>query len=238
LWEDEYGRMDTEKSRMVTAFAYTLRDIGQRISDVAMLGPHNIVEDDGEFFIALTQIKTGKSVKVPVDRETVDRLRNLPRRGLLFKPFVHGRITYPAGAYWFWTGKADLTVNSNAWSMDIGRVLDKAAEDYRREAESNPEVRAHKLFKTHFTAHSFRHYFSISALSTGLVTIDMLAEWLGDDPKTVKKYYGHANKDYHDESARKAKKVRDAIKARRDALKPKAKRAAAKPKVLEMKKAG
>lgn len=242
LWEDEYGHIDTQKARMVTAFAYTLRDIGQRISDVAMLGPHNIEQDGEDFFISLTQIKTGKSVKVPIERETVERLGKLPFRGVTLQPFIHksthGSITYPAGGYWFWTGKADLTANSNAWSMDMGRVLDKAYADYHQEAASKSSVRALKLFKTRFTAHSFRHYFAISALSTGEVSLEMVAEWLGDDVKTVKKYYGHANKDYHDESARKAKKVRDALKARRDALKPTPKKIAAKQKMLEMKKAG
>jgi integrase len=237
LWEDEYGRMDTPKARMVTAFAYTLRDIGQRIGDVAMLGPHNIEQDGKNFYIALTQIKTGNTVKVPIESETMDRLRALPFRGVLDSPFVHKtkniETTYPAGGYWFWTGKSDLTANSNAWSTDIGRVLNKAAHDYHAEADSNPALRALGLFKTHHTAHSFRHYFAISMLSTGVVSEEMVARWLGDSVKIMRKHYAHANKNYHDASSEKMREARAAIAARRDeGKKPK------KAKVLPMRKAG
>jgi integrase len=238
LWEDEYGRMDTPKARMVAAFAYTLRDIGQRISDVAMLGPSNIEQDGENFYVVLTQIKTGTLVKVPVERETVDRLRALPFRGVLDASFVletkHATITYPAGGYWFWTGESDLTGNSNAWSMDIGRVLQKAAHDYHTEAESNPSVRALGLFKTHHTAHSFRHYFAISMLSVG-VDVETVSRWLGHaDVKITLKHYGHANKDYHDAASKKMMEARKAIAARRDESKKSKKTA----KVLPMRKAG
>jgi integrase len=223
---------------MVTAFAYTIRDIGQRISDVAMLGPHNIEQDGKNFYIALTQIKTGNTVKVPIESETVDRLRALPFRGVLSAPFVHEtknvETVYPAGGYWFWTGESDLTGNSNAWSMDIGRVLQKAAADYHAEAESNSAVRALGLFKTHHTGHSFRHYFAISMLSTGLVSEEMVARWLGDSVKIMRKHYAHANKNYHDASSDKMREARAAIAALRDDGKKPTKAA----KVLPMRKAG
>jgi integrase len=191
LWTDEYDRIDTPKSKMVQAYAYCLRYLGQRLSDTAMLGPANIIEEQGRLFIGLTQIKTGKYVKIPVSESLVNRLRSLPFRGELKEAFVlklkRWTITYPAQGYWFWTGECGLENNSNSWSMDIGRVINHCQKE-------------HGKFRHYSTPHTFRHFFAISMLNQG-VKMERVSEWLGHSSVLItKKHYGHANKDWHDAS--------------------------------------
>jgi integrase len=167
-----------------------------------MLGPSNILEENGRFFIALTQIKTGKYVKIPVPESLVVRLRNLPFRGELAEPFVlklkRWTINYPAGGYWFWTGESDLEGNSNNWSSD---VAERIAECERQNGK----------FQNHSTPHTFRHFFAITMLNNG-VKIERVSEWLGHSSVLItKKHYGHANKDWHDASHDEYMRALDAI---------------------------
>jgi hypothetical protein len=60
-WRDRY--LATGRKERLTAYVYAARFLGQRLSDLAMLGPHSIVEDGGKFFIALS-----KSKRVPMSR--------------------------------------------------------------------------------------------------------------------------------------------------------------------------
>lgn len=63
------------------AYCLVLRYSGQRISDVSMLGPDNLIDDNGNWFISLTQVKTGSFVKIPVPGRLAQRLQALPLRG-------------------------------------------------------------------------------------------------------------------------------------------------------------
>jgi len=219
MWTDEYGRLDTPKSKMQTAFALCLRYLGQRLSDTAMLGPSNIIEDQSKFFMGLTQIKTGQYVKIPVPESLVNRLRSLPFRGELEKSFVLKRkqwtITYPTQGYWFWTGKSDLENNSNSWSMDIARVLAKCEKE-------------HGKFKHHSTPHTFRHFFAITMLTNG-VSMEQVSRWLGHSTVLITtRHYSSANADYHDASHAAYMRAVDAIEGK--AKKP--------PKIINMRKTG
>jgi integrase len=219
LWEDEYGRMDTPKAKMVNAFALALRYTGQRLSDVAMLGPSNIVETNGKFFIELTQIKTGENVLIPVPAELVETLKALPFRGVRSEPFIlkcqGWTNTYPAQGYWFWTGVSDLAGNANNWSMDVKRVLDKCEE-------------INGKFKHVASAHTFRHFFAIQMISNG-VSMEQVSRWLGhSDVKITRKHYSNANDDYNNAAY-------DAYMAAMERMEPKPKKTA---KVLAMRKAG
>jgi len=93
-WKDEYGRTNTPRAKMQHTFALCLRYTGQRISDVSMFGPHNIIneiDDGGEtmHFMELTQIKTGQQVKILVPSKLAGLLRALPLRGQLPEAFVY-----------------------------------------------------------------------------------------------------------------------------------------------------
>jgi len=156
-----------------------------------MLGPSNIIEENGKFFIGLTQIKTGKYVKIPVPVALVNRLRALPFRGELTEPMTlkcqGWTITYPTQGYWFWTGKSDLEGNSNAWSMDIARVLAKCEE-------------TQGAFQHKSTPHTFRHFFAISMMTAG-VSMEQVSRWLGHSSVLITaRHYSNANADYHDAS--------------------------------------
>lgn len=83
-WTDEYGRQGQPEAIRLYAYAMALRYSGQRISDVSMFGPDTLVQDhNGCWFFALTQIKTGQFVKIPVEMDLVRQLQALPLRGEL-----------------------------------------------------------------------------------------------------------------------------------------------------------
>lgn len=187
-WTDEYGRRNTPKAVMQRAFILCLRYTGQRLSDTAMFGPHSIVEDHGNYFIALTQIKTGNYVKIPVPVKLIETLRALQYRGVFPESFVlktkHRTISYGTH-FWFWTGKSELEGNSNSWSMDIARVLARCVEQYGK-------------FKHYSTPHTFRHFFAITMLNSGEVGIEEISRWLGHSSiRITERHYSNANADMH-----------------------------------------
>jgi len=196
-WKDEYGRTNTPKAKMQHAFALCLRYTGQRISDVSMFGPDNIVSEVGDggetmHFMELTQIKTGQEVKIPVPGKLVDLLRALRLRGELPEPFVYHTnnrtITYGT-KFWFWTGQSDVEGNAKAWSDDITRVLVRAQQG------------PFKPFKHHSTPHTFRHFFAITMLASGKARIEDVSRWLGHSSiRITEKHYGHANADLNKRS--------------------------------------
>jgi integrase len=196
-WKDEYGRPNTPKAKMLHAFALCLRYTGQRISDVAMLGPDNITTDQGDggeplYFIELTQIKTGEQVKIPVPDRLVLMLEELPLRGETSDPFIfetNNRVLSYGTKFWFWTGESDIEGNAKAWSDDITRVLHRA------------QAEPFKPFKHHATPHTFRHFFAITMLNSGKVRIEEVSRWLGHaSVRITERHYGNANSDVHKRS--------------------------------------
>jgi len=193
-WPDEYGRTGEYESVRQMAYCLTLRYTGQRISDVSMLGPDNLSEDSqGNWFISLTQIKTGSFVKIPVPAKLAQRLLALPLRGETKERFVLKlkRRTIPYGTkFWFWTGNSALYHNSKEWGLHIAGVLDKCQADYGK--FKPPVVNA--------TAHTFRHFFAITMLNAG-VNIERVTKWLGHSSSLITaKHYSHANADWHEGS--------------------------------------
>ena len=196
-WRDEYGRPGSPKAIMQRVFCLCLRYTGQRISDVSMLGPDNIIFENGQWFIALTQIKTGSFVKVPLTDDLRRQLHTLPLRGETERPFTlktKRRSIQYGTKFWFWTANCDLddsgaawqhiSYNGNQWSEDISRAVRRCGEQFGR-------------FKHKATAHTFRHYFAVSMLSKS-VPIEMIAKWLGHaSPLITAKHYSHANSDFY-----------------------------------------
>lgn len=213
-WPDERGNIGNPKAVMQYAFAMMLRYSGQRISDVAMLGPDNIVSSDGNYFLEVQQIKTGQHVKIPLLAREVTMLRRLPLRGTTAAPFVYrsnNRLIRYGTEFWFWTGTSDVEGNAKNWSDDINRVL--------KRYQSVKGKFAHPA-----TAHTFRHFFAIQMLTDG-VRIETVSRWLGhSSPLVTMRHYGHANADMHAAShqeyeramqalARREKKVRGKVVA-------------------------
>jgi integrase len=229
-WTDEYGRTNTPKARMQHAFALCLRYTGQRISDISMLGPDNMVtaeDDHGNkmYFLELTQIKTGVQVKIPVSQKLIDILHQLPLRGELAETFVYqtnNRTIQYGTKFWFWTGESDVEGNAKAWSDDITRVLHRAQE------------KPFKPFKYHSTPHTFRHFFAITMLNSGKARIEDVSRWLGHSSvRITEKHYGNANADLYKRSHAVYHEALATLEG--DAKIP---RPPKTPKVVKMRKAG
>ncbi len=200
-WKDEYGRQGQLEAIRQHAFCLTLRYTGQRLSDVSMFGPQSLVEEKGKWFLWLTQIKTGKFVKIPVPVKLVERLQALPLRGELQQPLVvkTNKRTIDFGAqFWFWSGKGDIQNNAKAWSDAIASVLKRCESEFGK-------------FRYHSTPHTFRHFFAITMLSNG-ATMEQVAKWLGhSSPIITARHYSHANADWHTNSHAAYMKILDAI---------------------------
>ena len=211
-WEERYYKTNQGHKERQRAFTWAARLLGQRLSDISMLGPHSIVEDKGNFFVELTQIKTGSQVKVPLDAELYEMLMAVPIYGRTDTPFSlvrsHGKIPY-GDSFWFWTAnvpegatqeKINQMVESAAknWSDDLSSVIKKTEEQF------GP-------FEKHSTPHCFRHSFAITALNNG-VDIWQVAEWMGDTVETIQKHYTNANSDHHRKSHAEYQRIAAALK--------------------------
>jgi integrase len=196
-WKDRYYKTNARAERL-RAFCHTLRYTGQRISDVTMLGPENIVEESGMFFIALTQIKTGNYVKIPVKMELVDRLRKLPILGETKAPFVLERANYTitfGQKFWFWTAE----IPEDADQKKRNQIVESAAKNWSDDVTAVLKMTERKFgsFTHHATPHTFRHFFSITMLQAG-VPIETVSKWLGhSSPLITARHYSHANADFH-----------------------------------------
>jgi integrase len=213
-WTDEYGRTGTVEAIRQHAYFLCLRYTGQRLSDVAMLGPDNIVNDGGKWFIALTQVKTGNFVKIPIQEALVRRLQALPLRGELAEPYSMktNRRTYIYGTkFWFWSGESTTYNNAKEWGENIAAVLKRTEATFGK-------------FKHKSTPHTARHFFAITMLAAG-VPIEMVAKWLGhSSPLITARHYSHANSVFNDASHDAYSKAMEKIEGR--APKPAAKKLA------------
>jgi integrase len=196
-WKDRYYKSNPGRKARVAAFVFAARFLGQRLSDTAMLGPHSIVEEDGDFYVKLVQIKTGSEVRIPATEELVNMLRSLPILGRTEAPFVLKRsrwmITYGT-QFWFWTAN----VPEGAEQEQINQIIESAAKNWSDELTEvlgRTEKASGKTFEHHSTPHTFRHTFAIELIPEA--GIEMVAKWLGDTIKTVEKHYWHANKGWH-----------------------------------------
>src|SRR5579863_808903 len=219
-WTDEYGRQGQPEAIRQYAFVLACRYSGQRISDVSILGPDNLTQDEGEWFISLTQIKTGTFVKIPVPVHMVERLQSLPLRGELEKPFTlktsRRKIRYGT-KFWFWSGltgnvekipvtgettETSIRNTAKEWGEHISAVL--------KQAERTFEAAYKHKFEHSSSAHTARHFFAITMLRH--VDIETVAKWLGHASSAVTaRHYSHANSDWHRESYKKYMKAMDAI---------------------------
>lgn len=187
LWEDEYGRVGTPEAIRQHVFFLALRYTGQRVSDITMIGPDSLVQDDGIWFVQLTQVKTGSTVKIPVPVDLVKQLQALPLLAELDTPYilkVSKRTIEYGTKFWFWTGESLPESATKRWSIKMTNML-------RRCEKQNVK------FKHKSSAHTTRHFFAITMLNAG-TPIERVARWLGHStPIITAKHYGHANADYH-----------------------------------------
>jgi integrase len=208
-WKDEYGRVGSPGAIRQSVFFLTLRYTGQRISDVGMLGPDNLVQDRGNWFISLRQIKTGASIRVPVPVHLVEKLQALPIRAELDLPYrlkTNNRTIQYGSSFWFWTGESDPYNHARVWSDHICSVLADCEKTTGK-------------FHCHSTAHTARHFFAISNLNAG-VPIERVAKWLGHSTSEItSRHYSGANSDWHQDSHAAYMKALDQI----EGTKPKGK---------------
>jgi integrase len=200
-WTDEYGREGQPEAIRQHAYFLTLRYTGQRISDVSMLGPDNLTEEKGNWFLSLIQVKTGNFVKIPVPVKLVQRLQSLPLRGETKEPhnLKTGTRTVNCGTkFWFWSAQSDPYNNSKEWGEHIAAVLKQTQLNFGKFAHTS-------------SAHTARHFFAITMLSAG-VPIEQVAKWLGhSSPLITARHYSHANADWHQNSHAAYMKALNAI---------------------------
>jgi integrase len=182
-----------------------------------MLGPNNLTEENGRWFISLVQVKTGQFTEIPVPVNLVQTLQALPLRGELEQPFVvkTSKRTIEYGTkFWFWSGQADPFNNSKEWGEHIAAVLKQTQVVFGKFAHKS-------------SAHTARHFFATTMLSAG-VAIEQVAKWLGhSSPIITAKHYSHANSDWHMNSHASYMAALDRI----EGTKPKAKVIRMRPKV-------
>jgi integrase len=238
-WADEYGRRGQLEAIRQYAFFLSCRYTGQRISDVTTFGPDNLTEENGKWFMSLTQIKTGNFVKIPVPVTLVQRLQALPLRGELEQPFTlttsRRKIRY-GKRFWFWsgqtgnavkvtitdeTGETSVRNTAKEWGEHIAAVVKAAEKTFGRKFE-HPS-----------SAHTARHFFAITMLTAG-VPIEQVAKWLGhSSPMITARHYSHANADWHRQSHSLYMRALDAIEGT-----PKETSQSKKRKVVTIKRAG
>ena len=91
-----------------------------------MLNEDSLILEKENWFVALTQIKTGEYVKIPVPAKLVERLRALPFRGELEERFVlktKKRSIRYGRKFFFWSGQSSLENNSKEWGEHIAAVI-------------------------------------------------------------------------------------------------------------------
>jgi integrase len=206
-WEDEYGRTGQFEARQQYAFCMLLAWTGQRISDVVMFNDETFVCEDGHWFAALTQIKTGRFVKVPVEAWLVKMATELPFVGesedrIVIKPAPSRPEIEYGRNFWFWTildkhgdlAPATYRQNAKNYSDKVTATLKRA------------ETERSKKWEHHTTPHCFRHWFAFMMLKKGKVYIEEVSHWLGHASKDITmKHYGHYNSEAYKVSASKHK---------------------------------
>ena len=162
-WQDRYYKANPGRKQRLGTFIHALRWTGQRLSDVTMLGPHSIMEDpDGRRFIALTQIKTGSFVKVPLPDDLYEMLMSLPILGQTDRTVILERRAWTCEygtQFWFWTAQ----IPKGADKQKINKIVESAAKNWSDDVTAVLKKTEEELgaFDCHSTPHTFRHTFAI-----------------------------------------------------------------------------
>ncbi len=198
-WQDRYYKSNPSRKERLKAFVYCLRWLGQRLSDTTLLGPHSIKQTKKGRYIALTQIKTGSEVMVPLPADICEMLMALPILGETKQPVILERSAWRVVSgtqFWFWTAQVD-----GADSDTLNQIVESAAKNWSDEvvAVLRETEKQFGKFAHHSTPHSFRHSFAIYFLNHG-VSIEKVAGWMGDTVEVVQRHYFGENADWHDKS--------------------------------------
>lgn len=170
----------------VLVFIWTLRYTGLRISDVVRLERNQLVPFNVKGYTHAVWCHPMKTkdrrqvnfVHIPVQAD------NLPGHPNLVNALQE--LPVKQGRYFFLGGVGKLSTNISSWRSrlaDIFAIAEKIME------QDGLPLRNGTHFAERPHPHKFRHTFAATLLSTGIVPLRVVAQYLGDTEQTVRKHY-------------------------------------------------
>ena len=167
-------------------FIWTLRYTGLRISDVVKLETNQLVPFNAHGYTHALWCHPKKTkdrrkvnfVHIPIQSD------NLPGHPNLVKALQD--LPVKQERYFFLGGEGKLRTNVNSWRSRVADVF--ALAEKLIEKDGLP-LRNGTHFAEHPHPHKFRHTFAATLLSTGVVSLRIVAQYLGDTEQTVRKHY-------------------------------------------------
>ncbi len=171
---DEYGRRGQPITEHTRAFIMVMRYTGMSIGDTAKLEKADV---DG-CRIRTYRKKTGEDVFAKVPPFVIDALAKAP---------------HDSEQFYFWTGKGKLHTRASKWGNRLQKLFVLAGvriveEDRKKRSGGKLKAKAETVRVSKATPHMFRHTLVRDLLECG-TPMEEIAELLGNDMKTVEKYY-------------------------------------------------
>jgi integrase len=179
-------RTGQQNAREVLVFIWTLRYTGLRISDVVRLERNQLVPFNANGYTHALWCHPMKTkdrrqvnfVHIPIQAD------NLPGHPNLVKALQE--LPVKQGRYFFWGGKGTLRTNIGSWRSRVSDIFTLAEEMMQKDGMP---LRNGTHFAESPHPHKFRHTFAAMLLSTGVVPLRIVAQYLGDTEQTVRKHY-------------------------------------------------
>jgi integrase len=171
-----FKRGGSEVAKQVYAFTLIERYTGLAVGDVSKLRLDEVNRHRNELF--LHRKKTGEPVWTVVPQFVIDALYS-------FKP--------DSPAHCFWSGEGKIHTRTSKWGERLQKLYVYAGvrvtEEHKvRRSGGKLKEAAEKVFVSAVTPHWWRHTF-VRDLYLENVPVETIADLLGDDVETVRKYY-------------------------------------------------
>jgi site-specific recombinase XerD len=192
VFPDSYGNTETGLTRQVYAFVLVMRYTGLSIGDVAGL-PKSAVRGKQ---VRTVRDKTGKEVYVSVPERVIDALECAP---------------HDSDEYFFWSGEGKIHTRASKWNTRLQKLFVLAGIRVG-EKEWNAKSLRSKKDRPPMRPFSdadprwFRHSLARDLLEKG-VSMEELAEILGNTPEICRKHYSKWDKRRQDRIDEKLSRI-------------------------------
>jgi integrase len=161
-------------AKQVRAFTYIERYTGMAVGDVAKLRKDEVVGNE----ILVNRKKTGELVFTAVPDFVVSALNDM---------------TADSEEYFFWSGNGKLHTRTSKWGKRLQKLYVHAGvrvSKVRKKRRSGGVLKgtSEEVEVSSITPHYWRHTF-VRDHYIRQTPIEVIADLIGDDPKTVQKYY-------------------------------------------------
>jgi len=176
---DEYGRRGTPIASQTKAFVLVMRYTGLSIGDVVGLRKKSVKGDR----VVTNRDKTGKEVYVKLPPIVVTALAEAP---------------HDSDEYFFWSGKGEFKSRKNKWSDRLQRLFVHAKvrlteAPWAKRAMKSKKAKQKAEQETRIVSEAdprwFRHTLARDLLENEIVTMEELAEILGNTLAICEKHY-------------------------------------------------